>query len=91
MAKTLVWTDSSVHDLENIIKYIPNKAEAKSRLTILLSALKGLEQFPKNAKAMREIPTGKYYEIKIANLRVIFKPDDKDRIIILAIVHDLYR
>jgi plasmid stabilization system protein ParE len=91
MVKALVWTDSAVHDLENIIKYIPNKAEAKSRLSILLSALKGLEQFPKNAKAMKEIPSGKYFEIKVINLRVIFKPDDKDRVILLAIVHDLYR
>ena len=91
MAKAIIWTDSSVRDLENIIKYIPNRAEAKSRLTILLSALKGLEQFPKNAKGMRELPTGKYFETKVANLRIIFKPDDKDRVFILAIVHDLYK
>ena len=88
MKKKIVWTDSSVIDLQFIYDYIANDAETYAPVFIseIIEKVEGIPDFPEIGRIVPEMNRDEIREIIFNNYRIIYKIK-MDRIEILTIIH----
>jgi len=83
----IVWTEPSLHDLEEISDYIAfDNPEAASRFVDnFFSSVSRLFAHPLSGKPVRELPDTPYREIVVVPCRVFYRPE-KGRVYILHVI-----
>ena len=88
MKKRLVWTDSSLVDLQLIYDYISNGAETYAPVFIseLIGKVESIPDFPEIGRKVPEKENKNIREIIFSSYRIIYTISS-DRIEVVSIVH----
>ena len=82
-------SDSSIHDLVDIVKYISKDSERQARLQFrrLIRRCDILEQFPRIGRVVRGLKSRNVRELIEGNYRIIYQIVNEDLIHILSFRH----
>ena len=83
----VVWTDSAIHDLNDIGEYIAKDSERYAQLTVerLFNSIDILESHPLSGKMVPEFENDKIRELIRFNFRIVYKVVDNYRIDIISV------
>jgi addiction module RelE/StbE family toxin len=85
----VIWTDSALHDLDDIGEYISKDSKKYAQITVdqLFHSPDILEDHPKAGKVVPEFELDAIREIIRGNYRIVYKLVDSEKIYILAVHH----
>lgn len=85
----VVWALPAVGDLEEIHSFIARDSERYATATVmrLLEAVGRLRLFPESGRVVPELPEGPYREVIAAPYRIVYRHEQPDRVLVMAVVH----
>ena len=85
----VIWSDSALHDLEDIGEYISKDSEKYAEITVdlLFTSVDMLEDHPKAGRVVPEFEIQSIRELIKGNYRIVYQLDEDQSIQIIAVHH----
>jgi addiction module RelE/StbE family toxin len=89
MARTLIWTETALQDLDEAAEYIArdSKFYAKAFVKESRQAARSLKRFPERGRIVPELGEPEIREIFVRSYRLIYKLEDTKRIYVVRFIH----
>lgn len=89
MARTLIWTETALHDLDEAAAYIArdSKFYAKAFVKEARQAARSLKRFAERGRIVPELGDPQIREIFVRRYRLIYKTEGTKRIYVVRFIH----